>query len=265
MSRIFPSSLPGALSAVVLLILFSLACRGEVERADPGRPGGAAAEAVPVRRAPAPPDVPPRRLPVEASPLASEPAAPSQPAASGPLVVFLGDSLTAGPGLEEEQAFPAVVAERMAEQSLPIRVVNAGISGDTSAGGLRRLDWLLRQKPAVMVVGLGANDGLRGLPVEQTESNLREIVSRSQAAGARVLLLGMKIPPNYGDYAIQFEEIYPRVARDLGVPLVPFLLEGVGGVPDLNLPDGIHPNGEGQERVAENVVPYLRELVGQAG
>lgn len=191
---------------------------------------------------------------------ASRPAAVA-PAAE-PLVVFLGDSLTAGLGLPAEQAYPSLVERTLDREGAPVRVLNAGVSGDTTAGGLSRLDWLLQQKPDVVVVGLGANDGLRGIDLADTERNLREIVRRSKEAGARVLLLGMQIPPNYGpDYAGRFKDLYPRIADDLDVPLVPFLLEGVGGVPDLNLPDGIHPNAQGQVRVAENVAPHLKDVL----
>lgn len=194
-----------------------------------------------------------------------QPATASAPAATNePLVVFLGDSLTAGYGLDAEQAYPVLVEKSLEEEGIAIRALNAGVSGDTTSGGLARLDWLLSQKPAVVVVGLGGNDGLRGLPLEQAESNLREIVRRSQVAGARVLLLGMQIPPNYGpEYAEGFKEMYPRVAEDLGVPLLPFLLEGVGGVAELNQADGIHPTAEGQEKVAETVTPYLADLLKQ--
>lgn len=178
-----------------------------------------------------------------------------------PLVVFLGDSLTAGYGLGEELAFPAVVAEEMAEAERPIEVVNAGVSGDTTAGGLARLDWLLRLEPDVVVVGLGANDGLRGLDLEMTEANLVRIIERVRAAGAAVVLLGMRMPPNYGEYAEAFAALYPRLAADLDVPLVPFLLEGVGGDPALNQADGIHPNEAGQRRLAENVAPLLAEVL----
>jgi len=193
---------------------------------------------------------------------APAPARTAPVTATGPLVVFLGDSLTAGLGLDQDQAYPAVVGERLVRAGDQVRVQNAGVSGDTTAGGLRRLDWLLRQHPAVMVVCLGANDGLRGTPIEEVEANLSAIVRRSQAAGARVLLLGMRIPPNYGpDYAGRFQAIYPRLARELGVPLVPFLLAGVGGDPALNQADGIHPTARGQEIVADNVLPYLRRVV----
>jgi acyl-CoA thioesterase-1 len=198
-----------------------------------------------------------------AAPVSRRPAAPAaasaKPArAQAPLVIFLGDSLTAGLGLEAAEAYPALVEQDLHRQGHPVRVLNAGVSGDTTAGGLSRLPWLLKQKPDVLVVGLGANDGLRGQPIEEIEKNLREIVRRGKQAGARVLLLGMEIPPNYGgDYAGRFAAIYPRIAKDLDVPLVPFLLEGVGGVPELNLGDGMHPNVRGQVKVAANVEPYL--------
>ena len=180
----------------------------------------------------------------------------------GPLVVFLGDSLTAGYGLSQDQGFPARVAELLRDAGHPIRILDAGVSGDTSAGGLSRVDWLLRQRPAVVVIGLGANDGLRGLEPDETASNLRAIIARVRAAGARVLLLGMKLPPNYGvEYTARFEAIYPELARETGVPCVPFLLEGVAGDPSLNLDDGIHPSAQGQLRVARNVLPWLAPLV----
>jgi len=191
--------------------------------------------------------------------LPAQGAAPAPPPApSGPLVVFLGDSLTAGYGLGGEQAYPALVEKRLKEQGVPVHVLNAGVSGDTTAGGLARLDWLLSQKPDVVVVGLGGNDGLRGLPLEQAEKNLREIVRRSKGAGARVLLLGMQIPPNYGpEYASGFADMYPRIAKEMDVPLVPFLLAGVGGEAGLNQADGIHPTAAGQEKVADLVTPYV--------
>jgi len=177
------------------------------------------------------------------------------------LVVFLGDSLTAGYGLEAEQAHPALIEELLSAEGWPVRVVNAGVSGDTTAGGSSRLDWLLRQRPDVLVVSLGANDGLRGLPLSSSEENLRRIVGRARDAGVRVLLTGMLMPPNYGAYADDFAAMYPRLAEELGVPLVPFLLDGVADRPDLNLADGIHPNAEGQAVVAETVLAHLRPLI----
>jgi acyl-CoA thioesterase I len=204
------------------------------------------AEEAPVRRAE------PAVAPAPAAP------APAARAEEGPLVVFLGDSLTAGFGLAEDQAYPAVLDRRLDAEGTPVRVLNAGVSGDTTAGGVARLDWILKQKPDVVVVGLGANDGLRGLDLDQTEKNLREIVRRAKASGARVLLLGMMIPPNYGpEYTERFREMYPEISEDMDVPLVPFLLEGVGGVTDLNQSDGIHPTAKGHELVAATVEPYL--------
>ena len=188
-------------------------------------------------------------------------AAAANPARA-PLVVFLGDSLTAGYGLPQDEAFPALVGRMLADSGHPIRVVNAGVSGDTTAGGVERLDWLLKQSPEVLVVGLGANDALRGQEPAGAEANLREIVERAKRSGTRVLLLGMRFPPSLGiPFTRKFEEIYPRIAREEGVPLVPFLLEGVGGRAELNLDDGIHPNAEGQRVVAKNVAPYVERLV----
>ena len=204
----------------------------------------------------------PAPTPVPASATGSATTADQATAPAGrPLAIFLGDSLSAGLGVDEDQAFPALVARQLAAEGHPFRLVNAGVSGDTTAGGLRRLDWLLRQRPAVLVVELGANDGLRGLPLDETEANLREIVARARDAGAKVLLLGMKLPPNYGDYAARFTALYPRIAQDTGVALVPFLLEGVGGDPTLNQGDGMHPNVAGHEIVARTVAPFVRDLL----
>ena len=200
-------------------------------------------------------------LSAQAAPLApvSAPAAPPPP-----VVVFLGDSLTAGLGLAEDQAYPALLARQLKAEGKPARVINAGVSGDTTAGGLSRLGWLLNQHPALVVVALG-NDGLRGLPVSEVEGNLRQIIRRTQAAGAGVLLLGMRLPPNYGPYADQFTAVYPKLARELAVPLVPFLLKDVGGIRTLNQADGIHPTAQGQEIVAKNVLPYLEKALERAG
>lgn len=177
-------------------------------------------------------------------------------------MVFLGDSLTAGFGVAETEAFPALVGERLRAGGNPVRVVNAGVSGDTSAGGLRRLDWVLDLDPDLLVVGLGANDGLRGQPVEALEANLRAIVNRARERGVEVVLLGMRLPPNLGDdYVRAFESVYPRLARELDVPLVPFLLDGVAARRSLNLEDGIHPNADGHRRLAENVAPAVERAL----
>lgn len=197
-----------------------------------------------------------------ASPRAAVIPAPGGEPAAPPLVVFLGDSLTAGLGLGEGEAYPALVGELLAARGIAARVVNAGVSGDTTAGGLARLDWLLAQRPALLLVALGANDGLRGQPLAAIEANLRAIVERSRAAGVPVLLAGMQMPPNYGpEYTRGFRELYPRLARELAVPIIPFLLDGVAAVPELNQADGIHPTAKGHRRMAELVVdPVAREL-----
>jgi len=197
----------------------------------------------------------------------SAPRAAARPVPAGaPVVAFLGDSLTAGFGLEESQAYPAVVGELLAERGLPIRVVNGGVSGDTSAGALARVDWLLTQEPEIVVVSIGGNDGLRGQPVDALEANLRAIVRRAKGAGARVLIAGQQIPTNYGpEYAGAFRDLYPRVAREEGAELLPFLLEGVAMRPELNLPDGIHPNPEGQRIVARNVAEALEPMLRPVG
>ncbi len=180
------------------------------------------------------------------------------------VIVALGDSLTAGLGVGADEAYPALLEARLRREGFAYRVVNAGVSGDTSAGGLRRIDWALRLSPAVVIVALGANDGLRGQPPEALRDNLTRIVERARAAGARVLLAGMRVPPNYGDdYARAFAGVYPAVAKATGVPLAPFLLDGVAGNSRLNQADGIHPTAEGQRRIAELLWPYLKPLLGK--
>ncbi len=176
--------------------------------------------------------------------------------------MFLGDSLTAGLGLSADEAYPSLLQQRLSEEGLPYDVVNAGVSGDTSAGGLSRLDWTLAGDVRVLIVALGANDGLRGLPPEQLKRNLAEIVRRAQERHITVVLAGMEAPPNYGrDYAIAFHQIYPSLAKEYHVALVPFLLQGVGGVDRLNQRDGIHPTAEGARIVADNVWTVLAPIV----
>jgi acyl-CoA thioesterase-1 len=187
---------------------------------------------------------------------AAVPAAAGAPAVGRPVVLFLGDSLTAGWGLPADEAFPALVQERIDAEGLDYRVVNAGASGETSAGGRRRIDWLLRQPIAVLVVGLGGNDMLRGLDPGALRANLRAIIEKTRAAHpeARVVLAGMRAPPNLGrGYVEAFEATFPELARETGAALIPFLLEGVAADPALNQPDGIHPTAAGHRVVADTV------------
>jgi acyl-CoA thioesterase I len=191
--------------------------------------------------------------------------APIAPSVERPVVVFLGTSLTAGYGLREEQAFPALVQGQIDEAGLSHRVVNAGVSGDTSAGGLRRLDWLLRLPIAVLVLELGANDMLRGLKIEALEGNLDAIIDRTANShpGARFLVAGMRAAPNLGsEYREAFDRVYPDLARRHDAQLIPFLLEGIAAKRELNQADGIHPTAEGHaliaDRVWKNLEPILR-------
>jgi acyl-CoA thioesterase-1 len=185
-----------------------------------------------------------------------------------PLVMFLGDSFSSGLHLASNQAFPALLQQRLAAEGLPFRLVNAGVSGDTSAGGLRRLDWLLQQQPAILVLELGGNDGLRGQTIHGTEGspgvydNMRQIVERSLAVDVRVLLLGARMPPSHGaQYTTAFAQLYHRIADELDVPLVADFLDEVGGNDRYLLSDGLHPNPEGHERLADTVIDELRALL----
>jgi len=195
-------------------------------------------------------------------PPAAEPPEPGAPTKQLPKVVFLGDSIAAGLHLAADQAFPALLKQRLEARNAPFELLNAGVSGDTSSGGLRRIDWLLKQAPRVVVIELGANDGMRGLPVAIIERNLRAIISKVEAAKARVLLLGVRIPPSYGpEYVAAFESIYPRLATELQLAFVPFFMDGVAGVPELNLPDGIHPTARGHVLLAETLTAPLRAML----
>ena len=188
------------------------------------------------------------------------------PADTRAAIVFLGTSLTAGLGLTEDQAFPALIQDTLDALGIPLRVVNSGVSGETTAGGLRRVDWLVRQPVSVLVLELGANDGLRGLDVDAMRSNLQTIIDRTKAAhpDARIVLLGMRAPPNLGDlYTQAFNRVFSDLAAANGAALVPFLLEGVAGVPQVNQTDGIHPTARGHELLARNVWRVLEHIVRQ--
>ena len=178
------------------------------------------------------------------------------------VIVAFGDSLTAGYGVAPEESYPALLGARLRQAGYRYRVINAGVSGDTTAGGLRRVDWALKLKPEIALVELGANDALRGQDLEKTRANLDAIVARFEAGGARVLLLGMRLPPNYGGrYARAFEKVYEDVARERKVPLMPFFLDGVGAVARLNQSDGIHPTAEGYRVIVERLWPNLTPLL----
>ena len=186
--------------------------------------------------------------------------------ASPKTIVFLGDSLSAGLGVEHSEAFPALVGEKIRAAGLPFVVENAGLSGDTSAGGLRRIDWVLQQNVDVLVLELGGNDGLRGLPVNSLRTNLEAIIAKAKAKNpaVKIVIVGMQMPPNLGaDYAAEFQRVYSNVAKETSATLLPFLLEGVGGRRELNQPDMIHPNAAGHRIIAETVWKTLEPILRQ--
>jgi acyl-CoA thioesterase-1 len=197
--------------------------------------------------------------------LACTHAATAADAAAGrPAILVLGDSLSAGYGVDPDQAYPALLGKKIDSAGLDFTIINAGLSGDTSAGGLRRLNWLLHRKIEVLILELGANDGLRGVPVEATRSNLQSTIDRARQTYPRIKILvaGMQMPPNLGqDYVHAFNQIFPDLAKKNNAALIPFLLEGVAGNPALNLPDGIHPTAEGHKIVCENVWKILKPIL----
>ena len=186
---------------------------------------------------------------------------PASAASAPPAVVFLGTSLTAGLGLDPDNAFPAVVQRKVDSAGLKYTVVNAGVSGESSAGAVRRIDWLLRQRPAVLIIETGANDGLRGQDPDSLQANIQRIIDqvRQQSPTTRIILAGMEALPNLGaEYTRRFRRIYPALAAANHIQLIPFLLDGVAGVDSLNQQDGIHPNEAGAKVVADNVWRVLR-------
>ena len=179
-------------------------------------------------------------------------------------LVFLGDSLTAGFGVQPTEAFPALVAEKISAAGLPFEVQNAGLSGDTSAGGLRRIDWLLQRPIDVLIIELGANDGLRGLDLKSMKANLQAIIDKAKAknSSVKIILAGMQVPPNLGpEYAAGFQRVYAELARDNNATLIPFLLEGVGGQRELNQADLIHPSAAGHRIIADLVWRTLEPML----
>jgi acyl-CoA thioesterase-1 len=183
-------------------------------------------------------------------------------AAHVPVILDFGDSLTAGYGLAPEQAFPARLEAALRQQGLEARVVNGGVSGDTTAGGLARLDWALAEQPDLVILALGSNDALRGIDPAAVRDNLDKMIRKIEASGARVLLLGMLAPPNWGEeYMSAFDRIFPELARVHAVPLYPFFLEGVAMNPELNQPDGLHPNERGVAVLVDRIAPVVAGLV----
>jgi acyl-CoA thioesterase-1 len=224
-----------------LIVLIALVCAScaqpEAERPAPEEPSGSAPSAsAPVERA---------------------------PSTTAPRIVFLGDSLTAGYGLAKEESVPSLIQKRLKDAGYPYEVVNAGVSGDTSAGGLSRLDWSLTGDVKILVIELGANDGLRGLPVAGMKQNLTEIIARARARKISVILTGMEAPPNFGAaYTSEFRNVYRQLAKEHDVTFVPFYLDGVAGIPNLNIADGIHPNAEGSRIVEKTIWSALEPLLG---
>ena len=215
------------------------------------------------RSASAPPDTEElRRDRSDASNAPIAPVAPNGPTA--PRIVVLGDSLTAGLGVPRDQAYPAVLQRKLEEAGIRLEVVNAGVSGDTTADGLRRANWALEGDVRLLIVALGANDGLRGLPPSQMKANLQSIIHRARQRAIPVLLVGMEAPPNYGEqYVASFRQVFQDLARENKVTFVPFLLEGVAGMPDLNQSDGIHPTSAGAARIADHLWPVVKTMIGQ--
>ncbi|MFD2518042.1 arylesterase [Salinimicrobium flavum] len=183
---------------------------------------------------------------------------------TGKVILFFGDSLTAGLGLDPNEAFPAVIQQKLDSLNLEYEVVNAGLSGETTASGKNRVSWVLNQEVDIFVLELGANDGLRGIPLEETRKNLQEIIDtvKEKDPQTRILLTGMQIPPNMGpEYTAEFQAIFPELAEQNQIEMIPFLLEGVAGEPELNQGDGIHPTVEGHRIVAGNVWEVLKPMV----
>jgi acyl-CoA thioesterase I len=192
----------------------------------------------------------------------------AQPCWAGPLrIVAMGDSLTDGFGVAQESAYPAVLDRKLERAGYAdAEVVNAGLSGSTTASAESRMRWHLKNKPDILILALGANDGLRGMKLTETRKNLSRVIAMAREKGVEVLLAGMKVPPNYGkEFTEGFEALYRDLAREHSVALVPFLLEGIGGEKEMNLDDGIHPNERGHQKIAETIFPHLLKLVKKVG
>ncbi len=178
-------------------------------------------------------------------------------------ILFLGDSITAGYGVAHEQSYPVLLGQKLKSRGIDhVQIINGSISGSTTASALSRLKWFQNASPDLLVLALGANDGLRGLSVEKMKENLNKAISFAKRSNMAVILAGMQIPPNYGpEYAHQFKQVFTTLANDHGIVLIPFLLEGVGGRPQMNQPDGIHPNREGHQQIAKTVFPFILKQI----
>ena len=175
-------------------------------------------------------------------------------------IIMLGDSLTAGYGVMDAQAYPSLIEKKLKKDGFSIKITNASISGSTTASGLSRLKWQLKSQPSHLILALGANDGLRGIRIEEISKNLENTILEAKKNGIKVMLIGMKIPPNYGlKYSKEFESVFIKISEKHNIPLLPFLLEGVGGEKQLNQADGIHPNSEGHKVMADNVIQFLKK------
>lgn len=187
-----------------------------------------------------------------------------QATTSPKVILFFGDSITAGYGLSPEEAFPALVEKKLNKTDRKVKVVNAGLSGETSAGGLSRIDWILRQPVDIFVLELGGNDGLRGLPLDQTRKNLQGIIDKVKGKypNCKIVLAGMMVPPNMGkEYTDDFRRVFPELATKNKATLIPFILDGVGGIEKLNQADGIHPNVEGHQIISNKIAPVFEKLL----
>lgn len=200
------------------------------------------------------------------SPGITEPATAALPTTDDrPRIVAFGNSLTAGLGVAAEDSYPSQLQRRLDQDGFQYRVINAGVSGDTTAGGLRRISWVLKSQPHIVILELGANDGLRGLSLRETKANLERIIQQCQSASVTVVLAGMKLPPNYGaEYTNGFESIYAALASQYQLVLIPFFLDGVAGSTSLNQADGIHPTGDGYRIIVDKVMGTVRPLLDRA-
>jgi len=243
----FADSFPGLLRSEARLVFAALAAAVSLIACEPAVPDPSAA------REPAVPN----RAPAESEASAPEPDSRST-------VVFLGNSLTAGLGVDPREAFPARIQVKIDDARLSFRVINAGVSGETTAGGLRRLDWILDQAPQVVVIALGANDALRGAPPAAVRTNLQQMIDRTRARLPKtsIVIVGMLAPPNLGPtYTREFQDVFPALAEANDLPFIPFLLEGVAANPELNQTDGMHPTAAGHEILAETVWKVLEPVL----